>query len=337
MKPLPIEWRQSTVKTYWKCPRAFRFEHVDHIPVDHVSSGFARPRGTACHEVAATVLRGVAKGLPSWDEDEVFLRLGEAFSIAVSEAAEKGEHANPEKVDEALEELRVKWAPIMHRFAELRALRSIRWHIVEDPFRLPWSRPVKGTVDGFGEVLEEVVLDPRSRPLIPGEWVLVDWKTGEERTTGPASRAHLQSALYRAAMLHARGGRPLRVRCFVGKLGDLATPRLPAKEIEVLNPAFAQALGLEGEAAEKSRKRPKDEDGNPIPKRIKQPNPAHAEALASTKGTFWHEVEPDQALALELLRGAIRGAEAGVFPATGPLTGACRWCPYYRHCQEAPA
>jgi hypothetical protein len=116
------------------------------------------------------------------------------------------------------------------------------------------------------------------------------------------------------------------------------------KVLKAITAAYLEATGLTAAEAAESKKRPRGvkkwgEQPNPdyvepvaIPKWLDVVNPAYVEACSKPKGAFFHECRVDADLALETMRTVIRAAEAGVFPATGAVTGHCRLCPFRGVC-----
>lgn len=173
--------------------------------------------------------------------------------------------------------------------------------------------------------------------------VLVDWKAGEVGNLGLGyveRAANPQVGFYAAQVERRLGVRPT---AFLGALQDLDRPKRPRDEqgqvipskTKELNPAWLEATGLSAAEAEGSRKRPKDDRGRPITKWIEGPNPAWVEATSRPKGPVFHLCRTDQSVVAQTVRDAIRGAELGIYPATGALVGECMRCPFRGRCVHA--
>ena len=71
-----------------------------------------------------------------------------------------------------------------------------------------------------------------------------------------------------------------------------------------------------------------------IKKWIEEVNPAYTKAISEPRGPFLHECRIVPGLAHQTIADAIRGAEAGLFPASGALTGGCIRCPFRSTCTK---
>lgn len=65
---------------------------------------------------------------------------------------------------------------------------------------------------------------------------------------------------------------------------------------------------------------------------IEEDNPAYVEACSKPRGPIFRECVVDDALAGGAVRSAIRGAELGLWPASGALNGTCAYCEFRTRC-----
>lgn len=345
MKALPIgfEWHQSRIGNWLRCPRSFYLRWVLGEHVDHEVSNYAAPTGTAMHEVIARALAN-----PEWNWDyhtQLADSLAEEFEKAVEKDALRGRTPDPDLIEAAMDRL------LGDRLAELEVLladprmQAIEWLKAELDFDWVdnWGRKFKGIIDAVGRAKHDVprfgVLGRDPCDLAKGDLVVVDWKTGVEVPLGHAElSANVQLAFYESALRRAHYFGPFRL--FIGVTRDAGKPKRPKdangdpipSKVSGITKEWLAATGLKGEAAEKSRKRPKDADGKQITKRWEEPNTAYADACSRPKGPIFHEAKLDYRLALGTASAAIRAAEAGLFPASGALTGQCKWCTFRARC-----
>jgi len=339
------EWHQSDVGQLLRCPRAFALQHVEKRGRDHEVSGYAAPLGTADHAAIAWGLERLKGGLDV-DKDSLLDAALEGFEGAVERAHQQGEHTDPEGLERALEQLEgVRLERLQRLLADPRVL-AIDWRGVEAEFDLhAGGRHWAGTIDAWGVATRDVPCfgkDGREEVgLRRGEHVLVDWKTGSATPLGFMARTlSTQLAIYQMALAPQHPG--VQWRAFLAHVQDLDLNQRPKdaagdfipKRIKQLNPAFADALGMEPDEAATSRKRPKDAFGNGIPKRIERLNPAWKAAANQPKGPLFHECRVAWPVVLTTIQAALQAAEAGLFPATGAATGGCLRCPYRSTCTE---
>ena len=341
-------WHQSSVGTLLRCGRWFYLERVLKVRPDHGMTGYAAPIGTAAHTVVEQILRASNRG-KTVPVEELGERLSIAFLAALDEAVAEGAELDPDALETAL-----KKVDAVERRLELFAvdprIRAVYWTHIEHPFK--WTdrsgRVFRGTMDGAGTATEDyrnwgmAGRDPVH--LRKGDRVLCDWKNGDVlHLSRAARRVNVQLAFYALALrksLKASATRLPEPSCFIGALRDLDRTSLPKdengdsipKNLNALNPAFVEALGVTVEEAEQSRKGPKDSDGNRIPKRLKGINPAWEVACNKPRGPMLRLCEVNHNVALRTVADAITGAEHGLFPAQGALTGACTFCPFQRSC-----
>lgn len=347
-------YHQSGLVVWQRCPRRFWFQHVADVEPDYAATGYAAPLGVAGHAGCQVVLQD-----PDAPRQRVLDAMLAAFEDDLARGQERGRTYDPEQVQRALERLETEHLDMVLRLGLDPRVRAIEWTHTELAFE--WSdvhgRAFVGTVDAIGRAREYVAgfgVDGRDPvDLLPGEWVLVDWKFGRELDlTRVAMSLNLQLAYYALGVARLFPGR--RFRPFLGVMRDLASSQRPTddagqvipKAIEELNPAYLQAFTGDKpvtdelrKAAERSRRRFRTEKGKPIPKRIRTPNPAWEAAAQGPKGPVFHEAR----LAWEVVRPTIvqtiheieiagRQGEENAYPARGPVTGACRFCPFHRQC-----
>jgi len=349
-----FEWRQSTVATYLRCPRRFELQFVRGLEPDDSRSGFAMAKGTASHKGIQHALEMQNRGhVPS--EHDIAVATVWAWEDAVGEADKDSGGDVYERIkDETMDVLDVH-VPRIHRVATDPRMRHIRWEGLELEFRMvergkSYERIYRGTIDAVGRATTRIpefssngqgeLLD-----LEAGELIVVDWKTGARTALGRAPRAlNTQLAFYRQALISMgwRGARGARL--IIGNFQDTDRRIIVRDEDGVniprymkgLNPAWLEALGfIDGEDAKASKKRAKDAEGKNIPKKLdklKIPNPAYLLATQRPRGHLFHECGQREAEALRTISAAIKGAEAGLFPAAGAANGSCEFCPYVRPC-----
>lgn len=358
--PAGHEWRSCTLCQALRCPRQWKLQHVDGLAAAAHLTGYAGPIGDALHAGAALILqRSNAGQAPPRDElADVATR---AFCEALAEDQKAGAVHDPETVAAAMDRLdqRVDW---LVRLAADPRVRAVEWQGIEYPVG-PWQdqhgRTYTGTIDAWGVVRRDGARrwarDGREwRDLKPSEVVIVDWKTGEDLDLGWAARAlHVQLGYYALAL--RREGIEVD-RAFLGALADLhvtgekgkprdehgnSIPRwLPSR----LNPAYVAAFDVVRPGADPlsqervdraaaSKARPKDEAGNRIEKWLAdEENPEWRRRVSEPRGALFHECALDLPVIATTVAAAIRGVEAGLFPATGAATGECGRCAWARHC-----
>lgn len=369
---LPIleghEWHQSCVGLMLRCPRAFRLKYVDKLAPDFAGSGFAAPRGTAMHSAAELGLVACNADTAPPDAAELLDAMLGSFEQAIQRGHDDGATWEPDAVEAAMTLLEAEDLPRMLRFVADPRLRAINWTGVELGFDLQTKhRKWKGTLDAYGVAKAFYPrfgkLGSEWVDLYPGDRLLIDWKSGTATSLGRIART-IQPQLTTYAMALAQtpssphpAGAPLR--CWIGNLRDLDTTTAPTDEHgkrikkklpKELNPAFVAALELdelEGASAElaridleraakASKRKPRDADGKSIPKWLpERENPRYTEAANAPKGPLFRECEVNFALSAETVFSAIKAAEAGLFPATGPISGACSFCDFRRDCAPA--
>lgn len=349
-RPIPSSfiWHQSKVAGLLRCPRRFKFRHVDKVPVDHTQSGYANILGSADHAGCELILHRANEGRTP-TRDELLDAVHEGFAEALQRAHDNGEHTNPDTIDAAVAKLEGERLERLLALANDPRIRAIEWRGIEHPFKFtnrgldaagrPWRRKWKGTLDAWGVAKTFVrdfgALGRDPVDIHPGEGVLCDWKTGIATPLGFVARVlNVQLGIYAMAL-----NREVRAtwRTFIGQIQDLDRPkaptddegkRIPSKLPKQPNPAFAEAVGIPLEEVATSKKRPKG-----IKKWLpEQPNPAFVEACSKPKGPLFREARVSFPLVLETVSQAIRQAEVGLFPASGALTDQCGRCPYQTHC-----
>lgn len=337
-------WRQSNLAAYLRCPRAFELEHVLGLPAHHPGDGYAAIQGDAVHLTIAKMLTGQLA------PQAIQGGLHDAFMAALERAQEQGVTTDPERLGAAIARLDEEQLPLLQALAEDPRIHAVEWKVEE-----AWAstdshgRKFSGTVDGYGVVRHAVrgFGQDGDQPVdvFPGDVVMADWKTGVEVATDFPSRSlNLQLPLYAAHLLDP--GQLQRAKLFLAPLRDLARPVRPRgtdgevipSKLSEINPAWLEAAGLVGaseQAIDQCRKRPKGPDGAPIPKRLERENPAYVAACSRPKGPLFHLVRPDWPVVSRTIGDAIDGARAGLFPASGALNGACRSCSFRARCAHS--
>lgn len=328
-----FRWRQSGIKQYLLCGRRFELENVVKVPIpDHfMAKGYAAPKGTALHGTAEEILHAVNRG-EFLSLDQLADSVTGHFCDAVADAQEAGLNGDPDSRAKAMEDV-VESVETLDRFQRNPGVRAIHWLEIEKKFqwRDRYGRLYSGTVDAGGVAHSDVTKfghdGSEQVNLKAGDAVVADWKTGANSPTGYMARLRgVQLAFYRTGLEMTGVVKP-GARYFIGRFKNLTPPRVK-KTIETINPAWVEASGLSVEEAEKSKKRPKAADGKRIPKRIETVNPEWVAAQKLERGSLFQECRVDHTAAWATIRHAIRGAEAGIFPASGVLTDQCRFCPY---------
>ena len=335
-------WRQSSITQYMRCPRLYRLQHVDRVQRDHSMSGYAGPLGTACHAVIESVL---TSRVPL-SRQEVVSGLQRALQRAVESAQSKGDHTDPDGIERAFGKAEGAKADLIMRLQEDPRIRSIDWQHTEHRFTVPTSsgRTFTGTVDAIGTVRDPIPVfgsDGREAVgLFPGDRLLADWKTGEAGPPGYVERAlNVQLAVYSWAL---RQSEPTssRVHACIGRLADLEKYKRPRGEdgapikakLRRISEEWLEATGLSEAMASVTQRRPRREDGTAIRKWVEEPNPAFEAARDKPRGPLFHVCRLDEQAAWDTIRAVIHGAELGLFPASGSLTGQCMLCPYRGSC-----
>lgn len=352
--PPGFVWRQSTVTAYLRCPRRVYLEHVAQVEPDYALDGYASIAGTAIHAACAAILNGLAVGAPATREDLAEV-LAEAFDAAIVEEQERGATTDPERLQPALDRLLGEQLDLLALLAADPRIAAVDWRGVEEhfDFRDAHGRLWEGTIDGWGVVREGVRFGVASggEPvfLVPGDRVVVDWKSGDVPLDHFARACNVQLGFYRSVLADESGAPP--PRAFLGALRDLERPKMPRdaqgesipKNLSEPNPAYAAAAGLDlaaqgGLAAfEACRKRPQGADGKPIPKRLEQVNPAWLEATSKPRGPVFWECRIDEPLVAQAMADAVDGARFGFWPPSGAITGECPRCPWRGRCPSAAA
>jgi hypothetical protein len=345
--PADFAWSQSAITTYLSCPRSFLLRFVERRPLDHVAAGFAGPLGTGTHAGIAAVLQA-ATAQTVISADEVRQLMLAAFQEACARAAARGEVLDDEATVAALDRLEGELLEQVLALERDRRVRSIRWTRVEE--RFAWTdrhgRKFQGTLDAAGEA-RDYVYDFAARgpnelvPLERGAHVVVDWKTGDVAVDHVARAVNVQLAFYTIGLVRQGAPRP---RAFLARLGDVLPPKAPRdaagevipKRLRDLNPAWINAAGL-AEASHEERlassKKPRAAGTKEsIPKWIERENPAFTAATSKPRGPVFHECDINFELASRTITDVIRGAEAGLFPASGAATGQCLSCPFRKTC-----
>lgn len=344
-----LVWRQSTVAALLRCPRRVYLEHVLQVQQDYQQSGYANWRGTAGHAVIELGLakRKATGQLPT--DEELAARALEAFEEAVLESEERGVDANPDGIAAAMDALVAEDVPRYRRLLEDPRLEAIHWRGLEVSIRFTSKgREWSGTIDAVGVALRTIpdfgVYRGEPVALYEGEEVVVDWKTGSATELGwLALDLGVQLGIY-GWMLQKFDPTPRRRRYFIAHVQDVEPyvqpPGIPKNLPQEPNPAWLKAVGLPldatAEQAKKVRRRPKGEDGEPIEKWLpERVNPAWEAARSQPRGPVFYEARPVWPTVAQSVGDAIRMAEAGIWPASGALTGQCPRCPYARHCASA--
>lgn len=344
-----LVWRQSTVSALLRCPRRVYLEHVLKLPQDHEQSGYANWKGTADHAVAEFGLKRLkATGKLPTDE-ELAARALEAFEEAVVESEERGIDANPDGITAAMDALVEEHVPRMRKLLKDPRLKAIHWRGLEVPMRFTSKagRKWSGTIDAVGVALRTIpdfgVYRGEPVTIYEGEEVVVDWKTGTSTELGwLALDLGVQLGIY-GMMLQRFDPSPRRRRYFIAHVRDVdpysSPPGIKKHLPQEPNPAWLETVGLPLDAtvaqAKKVRKRPKDDAGEPIEKWLQRINPEWEAARSKPRGPVFYEARPAWPTVAKTVNDAMRMADAGIWPASGALTGQCPRCPYARHCASA--
>ena len=358
---LPLAQRayhQSRLVLWQRCPRQFWFRHVAQLKPDYALTGYAAPLGVAGHVGCQLVLRE-----PDAPRPQVLEAMLEAFEEELAKGQAEGRTYDPDHTERALERLEGEHLELVLRLAQDPRVRAIDWLHTELPFAWsdPHGRSFRGTLDAIGRARDYIpgfaAFGRERLDLEPGEYVLVDWKFGKELELSRVGLAlNLQLAFYSLAA--ARRFPRRRLRACLGVLRDLASSQRPLdaegrpipKTLEELNPAYLEAFAAGApltpelvQAAEQSRRRFRQAGAN-LPKRIKRRNPAWEAARAKPKGPLFHHARIAWEVAAPTIRQTIhevelaeRAGEEEAFPARGPVTGACRFCPYASRCLPLPS
>ncbi|HBP23610.1 MAG TPA: hypothetical protein DEA08_38260 [Planctomycetes bacterium] len=349
---------QSGLVLWQRCPRQYWFQQVAKLLPDYATTGYAGPLGVAGHVGCQVVLRDHAAS-----RARVLDAMLEAFEAELAKGQEQGRTYDPDQTGRALERLEQEHLELVLRLAQDRRVHAIEWAHTELPFE--WQdqhgRVFRGTVDALGRATDYVegfsVFGREPLDLEPGDWVIVDWKFGRELELSRVGLSlNVQLAFYSVAASKRFPGR--RFRACLGVLRELASSQRPTdadgqpipKTLEELNPAYVEAFAggqpITNELrarAEKSRRRFRRDNAN-VPKRIKRTNPVWEAARDAPKGPLFHEariawdvVAPTLRQTIHEIEIARRDGGEGAFPARGPVTGACRLCPYHRQCVARPA
>lgn len=250
--PADFAWSQSAIVNYLQCPRMFRLRWIERRALDHVASGFAGPLGTGVHAGIAAVLQAATAGA-AIGPDEIKQLMLAAFGEACSRAQQRGEVLDDEGVEAAIARLEGELFDWVIALANDRRVRGVRWTRVEEGFAWQdrWGRRYQGTIDAAGEAREYVhefaARGMELAPLEPGTPIVVDWKTGDVAIDHVSRVLNVQLAFYASGLVRQGAPRP---RAFLARLSDVAPP-----------------------------KRPKDDQGDGIPRLLKEPNPAYAAAV----------------------------------------------------------
>lgn len=326
-------WRQSALRTWLACGLSYRLLHVERaVP----AVGFAGGVGTALHAAMAAGLAareasrdaGGAPTAPPLGVDDLRGVALEALDGRVQEDVARGAALDPEALQAALASLEDGLALVALALSDPR-LFAIRWRGLEAPWSLrdAHGRRWRGTIDGHGVAAHargEVDLGPGALgPLLPGDVVVADWKTGEDHPGALALAKDVQLWLYRSAVRTRWPG--ARVRVFQGRTRDLERPTRPRDEtgagipatLRRENPAWRALVDGGASTAKASRA---------APKWIEEPNPAHAAAAARPRGPFLHEAELDDRAIAATIADVVDAVRAGMFPAQGAVHGACPRC-----------
>lgn len=342
--PRDFEWHQSSVATLLTCPERFRLRYVERCRPDHQAGNYAAPLGTADHAGIEHVLHRVNAG-EKVERGPLLDVVIDAFQSSVADNQDKGATYDPDGVGRALERLEGERLERLLSLADDERVHAIDWQGIEWGFDFAerGGRRWKGIIDAWGVAKRDVpdfgALGRDPVGLRQGEGLVVDWKTGELPPFGYVERSRsVQLGIY-AMALSRKVRRPWRT--FLGMVQDLERPkaptdadgqRIPKRLPKRLNPAWARATG---DPTGKSRKRPSDADGNPIPKWEPEAiNPAWEAARARPRGPVFREARVRYGLVLDTTRKAIRLAEAGIYPASGAVTGQCGRCSFSTICLE---
>ncbi len=356
------------VAAYLRCGRKFQLRYVEKRKADHYQTGYAAQIGTAVHAAVAEGLVGIRSG-NELSRNQLEAVMLEAFEESVYRAHSEGATTDPERIAPAIDRM---VGPEMDRVMALMAdprIRSVNWFCIEQNFS--WEdghgRTYRGTLDAGGVCEREFVLGCGTA-VLPGDILICDWKTGDAAAIDyPSRRGNVQLAFYELAVFQAgmfkRHNASARVHLILGKLVDYDHPKRPPRDdqgnvipskLKMLNPEYIAAYGqmkgwnrtksLEQATAamperlqeiETSRRQLRRGNGERIPKRIELENPAYLEACSKPKGPVLHRCEVDRPLTRRTIAHAIRGAEQGLFPASGALNGTCTWCEYKQECPDS--
>lgn len=348
-------WSQSAVGLYLTCPRAFYLRNVERRPLDHVASGFAAPLGTGVHAGVAAVLHAATLG-HAIDSVEIHRLMLAAFGAACSQAASRGEVLDDEGVEASMARLDGELFEWVMALAADRRVRAVSWTAVEEHFA--WQdrhgRRYQGTIDAAGTA-RDYVYDFASRgmgelvPLEQGDAIVVDWKSGDVAIDHVSRALNVQLAFYSIALMRQAGAGAPRPRAFLARLSDVAPPKRPKdaqgeaipSKLRELNPAWIVAAGLvdvPASVAAESNKKPRDPATKAsIPKWLERDNPAFVDATSKPRGPVFYACDINFGLATRTIADAIRGAEAGLYPAAGAANGACLRCDFRRVCASSTA
>lgn len=344
--PPDFPWHQSSITTYLTCPRRFELQYVRRVEPNPYLDHCAGLVGTAVHAGIDHTLHTI-RAAETWNREETRLACLRGFEEGLARAERKGQAPNPETAQAALDRLNGEHMDRLEYLAGDSRIGEIDWRGIEDRFE--WrdreGRLWRGTIDAWGVVnrnMLEFGWDGRHWVGAKrGDVILTDWKSHDFDLPTAARMLNVQLPVYNMALRRARNERR-PARLFIARLRDLDRPKRPFDEngqpikskLVRLNPEYVKAVGLPEAQAEKSRKRPKDASGSPIPKRLEEDNSAYLEAIENPKGPLFHEIKPNWGLVRETIANVIRGAEAGVFPASGAQTGQCRRCEFRSSCTQ---
>ena len=347
-------YHQSVLADWQRCPRQVWFSDVLGLAGDPLSAGFAAPLGTAGHAGVRQVLAD-----PAASADAVLATMLAAFDAALARGQEQGRVYGPDQVGGAMAKLETEYLDLVLRLGADERVRKVRWTHLEHKFA--WfddhGRRHAGRIDGVGVARERIPSfgrrDGEPADVEAGEWLLVDWKFGRTLDLTPlALSLNQQLAFYAFAAARIFPGHQLRA--FVGALRDLGPNLRPTsadgstipKTLEELNPAYVEAFAdgrpIDDELrdeAERSLRRFKDAQGNPLPKRLRRANPLWEERAAEPRGPLFHEARIAWSVVRPAIRQTIREIERAMadggeeaFPARGPATQACPTCPFRARC-----
>lgn len=354
-------YRQSDLAAYLRCPRRYRLERLDGVAQDHAVDLFAAPLGTAGH-----VGCELAVGRPQATRGEVEHEMLLAFSAAIADSQERGHRYDHEQIERATERLQTEYLDLVMALRDAVAPLPLRWLPgperaghggIEQPFALEeGGRVYEGTVDAVAEVLAPCAVGVWGREpawLERGELLVADWKFGVEIPTDSYSLSPcLQLTYYGVAMASRYPGR--RVRTFLGAMRDLAPVLRPTDDAGEVIPrwlpdewhpdylaATASTAAQLDARPPKSLPKPRypvghENVGALIPRRReKRENPAYTAKAGKPRGPVFHEARIDYAVGVQTIHDTVAAIEAGLFPASGALHGACLRCPVRRACCHA--